>query len=137
MIRKYGRRASNPPRNVHMHIARLRFSRGSKRRREDLNLRVLTEPVHLLDILGVRTSKIPQKVLRRSRYSRLTLTGMPVFLSRPKAEGTGFEPVRDFSQPRFECGALDHSANPPPSYGTKTGDFNHSPTPPDVFRTCS
>ena len=29
------------------------------------------------------------------------------------AEGTGFGPVRDYSQPRFECGALDHSANPP------------------------
>ena len=29
------------------------------------------------------------------------------------AEGTGFEPVRDCSQPVFETGAFNHSANPP------------------------
>ena len=29
------------------------------------------------------------------------------------SEGRGFEPLRDCSQPRFECGALDRSANPP------------------------
>src|SRR3990167_329182 len=29
------------------------------------------------------------------------------------AEGTGFEPVRDCSQPVFETGALNLSANPP------------------------
>ena len=30
-----------------------------------------------------------------------------------KTEGTGFEPVRDCSQPVFETGAFNHSANPP------------------------
>ena len=35
------------------------------------------------------------------------------FEFRILAEGRGFEPLRDCSQPRFECGALDRSANPP------------------------
>src|SRR3989344_7150864 len=60
------------------------------------------------DIIGFNLfkSSLSHSQTRKYQFHPRTVLGF-------SAEGTGFEPVRDCSQPVFETGAFNHSANPP------------------------